>query len=70
MGDKSIIALLITAIVGLVSAVVYLYKRGERREKEHRATVNDLINRNNIITERVEKVLTRVEELLKNWRAR
>lgn len=61
---------LATAIIALVSAIVYLYKRGERREKEHITIIKDLIHRNNILTERMEAVLYRVEELLKNWRAR
>lgn len=61
---------LATAIIALVSAVVYLYKRGERREREHRAMIVDLILKNNLLTERMEAALNRVEELLKNWRAR
>lgn len=70
MPDTAIIPVLLTAITGLVAAVVYLYKRGEKREKEHRIMITDLIHKNNILTERMSKVLDRVEELLKNWRAR
>lgn len=71
MGDKSIIALLITAIVGLVSAVVYLYKRAEGREKEMQQMVKDALNtirKNEAVVKGGEDTLKRVEKLLTNWR--
>lgn len=70
MTDTTIISILLTANAGLVTAIVYLFKKGEKRDREYRNMLTDLINRNNLITERTEKVLCRVEELLKNWRAR
>jgi sensor domain CHASE-containing protein len=67
MTESQTIALLITAVAGLVTAVVYLYKRGEKREKEMQALVKDALNtiKNN---EAVGEVLKRVEKLLTNWR--
>lgn len=67
MTETQTIALLIAAIAGLVTAVVYLYKRGEKREKEMQALVKDALNtiKNN---EAVGEVLKRVEKLLNNWR--
>lgn len=70
MTDTTIISILLTANAGLVTAIVYLFKKGEKRDREYRAMITDIINKNNLITERTEKVLCRVEELLKNWRAR
>lgn len=71
MDDKSIIALLITAIVGLVSAVVYMYKKAERREKEMQQMVKDALNtirKNEAVVKGGEDTLKRVERLLTNWR--
>lgn len=71
MDDKSIIGLLITTIVGLVSAVVYLYKRAERREKEMQQMVKDALNtirKNEAVVKGGEDTLKRVEKLLTNWR--
>lgn len=71
MDDKSIIALLIAAIAGLVSAVVYLYKRAERREKEMQQMVKDALNtirKNEAVVKGGEDTLKRVEKLLTNWR--
>lgn len=67
MPDTATIPLLITACTGLVAAVVYLYKRGEKREKEMQALIKDALNtiKNN---EAVGEVLKRVEKLLTNWR--
>jgi hypothetical protein len=67
MTETQTIALLIAAIAGLVTAVVYLYKRGEKREKEMQVLIKDALNtiKNN---EAVGEVLKRVEALLKNWR--
>jgi hypothetical protein len=67
MTESQTIALLITAVAGLVTAVVYMYKRGEKREKEMQALVKDALNtiKNN---EAVGEVLKRVEKLLTNWR--
>lgn len=67
MTDKTLISLLITAIVALSGAVVYLYKRSEKREKEMQMLVKDVLNtiKNN---EAVGEVLKRVEKLLTNWR--
>jgi hypothetical protein len=67
MTEAQTIALLITAIASLVTAVIYLYKRGEKREKEMQALVKDALNtiKNN---EAVGEVLKRVEKLLTNWR--
>lgn len=70
MTDTTIISALLAAIAALVTAIVYLFKKGEKRDREYRSMITDLIQKNNIITERTEKVLCRVEELLKNWRAR
>lgn len=70
MTDTTIISILLTANAALVTAIVYLFKKGEKRDREYRAMITDIINKNNLITERTEKVLCRVEELLKNWRAR
>lgn len=71
MDDKSIIALLITAIVGLVSAVVYMYKKAEKREKEMQEMVKDALNtirKNEAVVKGGEDTLKRVEKLLTNWR--
>lgn len=71
MNDKSIIALLITTIAGLVSAVVYLYKRAERREREMQDMVKDALNtirKNEAVVKGGEDTLKRVEKLLTNWR--
>lgn len=67
MNDKNLISILITAIVALSGAVVYLYKRSEKREKEMQALVKDVMKtiRDN---EAVGEVLKRVEGLLTNWR--
>lgn len=67
MTDKTTIALLVSAIVALSGAIIYLYKRGEKREKEMQALVKDVMNtiKNN---EAVGEVLKRVEKLLTNWR--
>lgn len=67
MNDKTTIALLVSAIIALSGAVVYLYKRSEKREKEMQALVKDVLNtiKNN---EAVSEVLKRVEKLLTNWR--
>jgi len=71
MDDKSIISLLITAIVALSGAVVYLFKRSEKREKEKQQLIKDLlntINDNNSFVRGADEVLKRVEKLLTNWR--
>lgn len=67
MTDKTTIALLISAIVALSGAIIYLYKRGEKREKEMQVLVKDVMNtiKNNEV---VGEVLKRVEKLLTNWR--
>ena len=67
MTESATISLLVTAIVSLSAAVVYLYKRSEKREKEMQALIKDVMNtiRDN---EQVGEVLKRVEALLKNWR--
>lgn len=67
MTDKTTIALLVSAIIALSGAIIYLYKRGERREKEMQALVKDVLStiKNN---EAVGEVLKRVEKLLTNWR--
>ena len=67
MTDKTTISLLVSAIIALSGAIIYLYKRGEKREKEMQALVKDVMNtiKNN---EAVGEVLKRVEKLLTNWR--
>lgn len=67
MTDTATISLLVAAIVALSGAVVYLYKRIEKREKEMQALVKDVMNtiKNNEV---VGEVLKRVEKLLTNWR--
>lgn len=67
MTDKTTIALLVSAIIALSGAIIYLYKRGEKREKEMQNLVKDVMNtiKNN---EAVGEVLKRVEKLLTNWR--
>lgn len=67
MTDKTTIALLVSAIIALSGAIIYLYKRGEKREKEMQALVKDVLStiKNN---EAVGEVLKRVEKLLTNWR--
>jgi sensor domain CHASE-containing protein len=72
MTETQTIALLITAIAGLVTAVVYLYKRGEKREKEMQQLVKDALNTirsNETVINNTTGALTKVEALLKNWRA-
>lgn len=72
MNDTTIITLLITAITGLVTALVYIFKKGEKREKETQQLVKDAlsaIHSNGVVTRNAEEVLKRVEALLKNWRA-
>lgn len=69
--NPTTISLLVTAIVGLVAAVVYLYKRGEKREKETQQMVKEVLNaiRNNeSFVNNSGEVLRRVEALLTNWR--
>lgn len=67
MTDKTTIALLVSAIIALSGAIIYLYKRGEKREKEMQALIKDVLStiKNN---EAVGEVLKRVEKLLTNWR--
>lgn len=72
MTDATIITLLITALGGLVSALVYLFKKGEKREKETQQLVKDAlstIHDTSVVTKNAEEVLKRVEKLLLNWRA-
>jgi hypothetical protein len=72
MTDTQIITLLLTAIAGLVTAVVYLYKRSEKREKEMQQLVKDALNTirsNEMVIHSTTEALTKVEALLKNWRA-
>lgn len=72
MPDTAIIPVLLTAITGLVAAVVYLYKRGEKREKEMQQVVKDVLNTiraNESLVKGTDEVLKRVEKLLTNWRA-
>jgi len=67
MNDKTTIALLVSAIVALSGAIVYLYKRGEKREKEMQQVVKDVMKalKN---TDNLTEVLRKVEALLTNWR--
>ena len=67
MSDKALISLLIAAIVALSGAIVYLYKRGEKREKEMQLVVKDVMKalKN---TDNLTEVLRKVEALLTNWR--
>lgn len=71
MTDTATISLLVTAITGLSVAVGYLYKRGEKREKETKEMVKEVLNaihsNENYINNSGE-VLRRVEQLLTNWR--
>lgn len=72
MTDNTAITLLGTACAGLVTAVVYLYKRGEKREKENQQGMKDSLNtirQNEALLKEVYEVLKRVEKLLTNWRA-
>lgn len=72
MNDTTAIPLLISAIAGLVAAVVYLYKRGEKREREMQQVVKDVLNtirQNESFVKGADEVLKRVEKLLTNWRA-
>lgn len=72
MNDTTTIPLLISAIAGLVAAVVYLYKRGEKREREMQQVVKDVLNtirQNESFVKGADEVLKRVEKLLTNWRA-
>ena len=71
MDDKTLIATLITAIGGLVVAIVYMYKRSEKREKEVQQMVKDVlstIHTNESFVRSADEVLKRVEKLLTNWR--
>lgn len=71
MTDNTIIPLFIAAITGLSAAVVYLYKRGEKREKEAQQMVKDVLNTiriNESYIRNADEVLKRVERLLTNWR--
>lgn len=71
MTDSTIIGLLITAMGGLVTALVYLFKKGERRERETQQLVKDAlstIHDSNVVTRNADEVLKRVEKLLLNWR--
>lgn len=72
MNDNTTITLLITACTGLVAAVGYLYKRGEKREKEVQQMIKDVLNTiraNESVVREADEVLKRVEKLLTNWRA-
>lgn len=72
MTNGEIIGLLLTAMGGLVTALVYIFKKGEKREKETQQLVKDAlsaIHSNGVVTRNAEEVLKRVEALLKNWRA-
>lgn len=71
MTDTTVIPLLIAAVTGLAAAVVYLYKRGEKREKEMQQTVKDVLNaihNNESYINNSREVLKKVEALLTNWR--
>lgn len=71
MTDTTTIPLLITATAGLTAAVVYLYKRGEKREKEAQQMVKDVLNAirsNESFISNSGEVLRKVEALLTNWR--
>lgn len=71
MDDKSLIATLITAIIALVGAIVYMYKGAEKREKETQQMVKDVLNAirsNESFINNSGEVLRRVEKLLTNWR--
>lgn len=71
MDDKTLIATLITAIIALVGAIVYMYKGAEKREKETQQMVKDVLNAirsNESFINNSGEVLRRVEKLLTNWR--
>lgn len=71
MTDSTIIGLLITAMGGLITALVYIFKKGEKREKETQQLVRDALNtihENGSIVKDAGEVLRRVEKLLLNWR--
>lgn len=71
MDDKSLIATLITAIIALVGAIVYMYKGAEKREKETQQMVKDVLNAlrsNEGYIRSSDDILKRVEKLLTNWR--
>lgn len=71
MTDSTIIGLLLTAMGALVTALVYIFKKGEKREKETQQLVKDAlsaIHNNGVVTRNAEEVLKRVEKLLLNWR--
>lgn len=71
MTDNATIGLLITAIAALTTALVYVYKKGERREKEAQQMVKDVLNAirsNETYIRSSDEVLKRVEKLLTNWR--
>lgn len=64
MNDTTVI--LIAAISALSGVIVWLVKRHDKREAE----VRRVLQETNQILFRVSEVLSRVEGLLKNWRAR
>jgi len=76
MTETNILSLLIAAISGLViaigalvTAVVYMYKRNEKREANmHRLFVDCLNKCNNLMQKNIE-MLDRVEKQA-NWRSR
>lgn len=71
MTNAETTTLFVTAITGLSAAVVYLYKRGEKREKETQQMVKDVLNAirsNESFINNSGEVLRRVEKLLTNWR--
>jgi Na+-translocating ferredoxin:NAD+ oxidoreductase RnfG subunit len=71
MTDTTTIGLLITAVAGLTTALVYVFKKGENREKETQQMVKDVLNAlrsNEGYIKNSDEVLKRVEKLLTNWR--
>lgn len=76
MTNASMIGLLITAISGLViaigslvTAVVYMYKQNEKREREMHKQFIDCINASNNLIQKNIEMLQRVEHQA-NWRSR
>lgn len=71
MTNGQIIGLLLTAMGGLVTALVYIFKKNEKREEEMQQLVKDALNtihNNGTFIKNADEVLKKVEKLLTNWR--
>jgi hypothetical protein len=71
MTNGQIIGLLVSAIIALCGAIVYIFKKGDKKEEEMQQLVKDALNtihNNGTFIKNADEVLKKVEKLLTNWR--